>query len=154
MSGSNVRADETYTIRQLCEEFGCTPRALRFYEDKAMLAPARDGLNRIYRNRDRVRLRLILQGKRVGLSLNEIAELLDLYDPADGGAVQMARSLKKAQERVKALEAQRVELEVTIADLKTGCAAIEKQLRNWRPDLLPEAAERGEGVSQLASEPV
>ena len=70
------RPARTYTIRQLCLEFKCTPRALRFYEDKGLLTPARDGMNRVYSYRDRARLQLILRGKRVGLSLSEIGEIL------------------------------------------------------------------------------
>src|SRR4051812_46554183 len=80
------RPHRTFTIRQLCLEFKCTPRALRFYEDKGLLAPARDGLNRVYSYKDRARLQLILQGKRVGLALAEIGEILDLYEVDDGGA--------------------------------------------------------------------
>lgn len=137
----SARPESTYSIRQLCEEFGCTPRALRFYEDKGMLAPAREGLNRVYHNRDRVRLGLILQGKRVGLALNEIGEILDLYDPADGGAQQMACSLKKGRQRILALEAQRLEIEAAIVDLKRGCELMERRLKKIRPDLLPPGAE-------------
>jgi DNA-binding transcriptional MerR regulator len=70
------RLPRTYTIRQLCLEFKCTARALRFYEDKGLLDPARDGMNRVYSYRDRARLQLILRGKRVGLSLAEIGEIL------------------------------------------------------------------------------
>ena len=84
------RPQRTYSIRQLCLEFECTPRALRFYEDKGLLVPARDGMNRVYSYKDRARLKLILQGKRVGLSLAEIGEILDLYELDAGGAAQMA----------------------------------------------------------------
>jgi len=80
------RPERTFTIRNLCNEFKATPRALRFYEDKGLLSPAREGLNRVYSHKDRVRLQLILRGKRVGLSLSEIRELLDLYDENDDGA--------------------------------------------------------------------
>ena len=73
------RPERTYTIRQLCTEFTVTPRALRFYEDKGLLSPAREGLNRVYNHRDRARLILILRGKRVGLSLAVIRDILDLY---------------------------------------------------------------------------
>ena len=93
------RPIRTFTIRQLCLEFRCTPRALRFYEDKGLLAPARDGLNRVYSYKDRARLQLILRGKRVGLALAEIGEILDLYEVDDGGAQQAAKSLRKFKER-------------------------------------------------------
>ena len=80
------RPERSFTIRQLCREFGATPRALRFYEDKGLLAPARNGLNRVYSYKDRARLQLILRGKRVGLALAEIREILALYDSwGDGG---------------------------------------------------------------------
>src|ERR1700760_3214710 len=97
MPGSSER---TYTIRQLCREFGVTPRALRFYEDKGLLSPGRQGMNRVYSHRDHGRLVLILRGKRVGLSLNEIREILDLYKVGDGGTAQMARTIKKFSEKM------------------------------------------------------
>lgn len=135
------RPERTFAIRQLCQEFKVTPRALRFYEDKGLLSPARDGMNRVYNHRDRVRLQLILQGKRVGLSLNEIREILDLYDHKDGGAAQMARSLKKFRERIVALKAQREDIEGAIVALEAGCVRLEGQLKNLRPDLLPQATD-------------
>ena len=135
------RPERTFAIRQLCQEFRVTPRALRFYEDKGLLSPARDGMNRVYNHRDRVRLQLILQGKRVGFSLNEIREILDLYDHNDGGAAQMARSLRKFRERILALKAQREDIEGAIQALEDGCVRLERQLSELRPDLLPQAAD-------------
>ncbi len=135
------RPERTFAIRQLCLEFKVTPRALRFYEDKGLLAPARDGMNRVYNHRDRVRLQLILQGKRVGFSLNEIREILDLYDHNDGGAAQMARSLRKFRERILALRAQREDIDGAIHALEEGCVRLERQLSGLRPDLLPQAAD-------------
>lgn len=135
------RPNRTYTIRQLCLEFRCTPRALRFYEDKGLLSPARDGMNRVYSHRDRARLQLILRGKRVGLALSEIREILDLYEVGDGGATQMAKSLAKFRERIKALEAQRVDIDKAIEELKMGVEFMESKLAETRPDLLPRAAD-------------
>ena len=135
------RPQRTYTIRQLCLEFKCTPRALRFYEDKGLLSPARDGMNRVYSYKDRARLQLILRGKRVGLALAEIGEILDLYEVGDGGAQQAARSLKKFRERIVALESQKVDIDNAIHELKAGCEALEKRLAETRPDLLPKAQE-------------
>jgi DNA-binding transcriptional MerR regulator len=112
---------------------------LRFYEDKGLLYPAREGMNRVYNHRDRARLQLILRGKRVGLSLSEIREILDLYDENDGGAAQMAKSLKKFRERIAALEAQREDIDGAIEQLRGGCARMERQLSEIRPDLLPQA---------------
>src|SRR6195952_5956838 len=133
------RPNRHFTIRQLCQEFQCTPRALRFYEDKGLLNPARDGLNRIYSYRDRARLQLILRGKRVGLALAEIGEILDLYEVDDGGAQQAAKSLRKFQERILALQSQKVDIDNAIEELKAGCTALESRLAETRPDLLPRA---------------
>ena len=133
------RPARTYTIRQLCLEFKCTPRALRFYEDKGLLNPARDGMNRDYSYRDRGRLQLILRGKRVGLSLSEIGEILDLYEADESGAAQAAKSLKKFRERIVALEQQKKDIDDAIAQLEAGVQAMEKRLTETRPDLLPRA---------------
>jgi DNA-binding transcriptional MerR regulator len=133
------RPHRTFTIRQLCQEFKCTPRALRFYEDKGLLSPARDGMNRVYSYKDRARLQLILRGKRVGLALAEIGEILDLYEVDDGGAQQAARSLKKFKERIVALEQQKLDIDGAIEALKAGVVAMEKVLADTRPDLLPKA---------------
>ena len=151
------RPERTFTIRQLCVEFKVTPRALRFYEDKGLLSPAREGLNRVYNHRDRARLILILRGKRVGLSLSEIREILDLYKIDDGGATQMAKSLKKFRERIVAFEAQRADVDHAIDLLREACTAFEARLAQVRPDLLPQAADydsvlraRLDGVHEMA----
>jgi DNA-binding transcriptional MerR regulator len=135
------RPARTYTIRQLCLEFKCTPRALRFYEDKGLLNPARDGMNRVYTYRDRGRLVLILKGKSVGLSLSEIGEILDLYEADDSGIQQAAKSLRKFQERIVALEQQKKDIDDAIEQLQSGISAMEKRLVATRPDLLPRAAD-------------
>ena len=93
MSDASRTPERTYTIRQLCREFDVTPRSLRFYEDKGLLSPGRQGVNRVYSHRDRGRLILILRGKLVGFSLNEIGEMLDLYDKDERHAAQMAAAL-------------------------------------------------------------
>ena len=151
------RPERTFTIRQLCVEFKVTPRALRFYEDKGLLSPAREGLNRVYNHRDRARLILILNGKRVGLSLSEIREILDLYKIDDGGATQMAKSLKKFRERIVAFEAQREDVDHAIDLLRDACTRFEARLAQVRPDLLPQAADydsvlraRLDGVHEMA----
>lgn len=135
------RPVRTYTIRQLCLEFKCTPRALRFYEDKGLLTPARDGMNRVYSYRDRARLQLILRGKRVGLSLAEIGEILDLYEADESGAAQAAKSLRKFKERIVALELQKQDIDAAIAQLQGGITEMERRLAETRPDLLPRAAD-------------
>ncbi|HEY3798932.1 MAG TPA: MerR family DNA-binding transcriptional regulator [Caulobacteraceae bacterium] len=133
------RPERTFTIRQLCLEFKCTPRALRFYEDKGLLAPARQGMNRVYSYKDRARLQLILRGKRVNLSLSEIREILDLYDKNDGGAAQNVVALRRFRERIVTLEQQREDLDHAIDELRTACTDLEEQLAKSRPDLLPQA---------------
>ena len=147
------RPARTYSIRQLCLEFKCTPRALRFYEDKGLLNPARDGMNRVYSYRDRGRLQLILRGKRVGLSLAEIGEILDLYEADDTGAAQAAKSLKKFRERVVALEQQKRDIDDAIVQLQQGIAAMEKRLAETRPDLLPRAEAYDQVLRSRLDEP-
>lgn len=135
------RPERTYTIRQLCNEFKVTPRALRFYEDKGLLFPARDGLNRVYSHRDRARVILILRGKRVGLSLSVIRDILDLYKTDETGAAQMAKSVRKFREQILALEAQREDIDHAVSELKEAVAVFENRLAQVRPDLLPQAAD-------------
>lgn len=122
-------APELYSITALAEEFAVTPRAIRFYEDKGLLTPQRVGLNRIYGRRDRVRLGLILRGKRLGFSLSDIREMLDLYDLGDGQVEQMRVTLRKSRERLAALERQRRDLDEAIAELKEACLHLEGALR-------------------------
>jgi len=115
--------DRTYTISQLAREFEVTPRALRFYEDKGLLTPRREGLNRVYSHRDRGRLQLILRGKRVGLSLLEIKEILDLYKVDQRAQAQTA--LKKYKGRIVELERQREDVDAAIQTLHIGIRQIE-----------------------------
>ena len=120
------QVDRTYTISELAREFGVTARALRFYEDKGLLTPRRDGLNRVYSHRDRGRLQLIIRGKRVGLSLIEIRELLDLYKIDQRAQAQAA--LKKYKARIVALEQQRDDIDAAIESLQQSIALTEKFL--------------------------
>ena len=135
------RPERTFTIRQLCIEFKVTPRALRFYEDKGLLSPAREGLNRVYNHRDRARLILILRGKRVNLSLAVIRDILDLYKSDETGAAQMAKSVRKFREQIVSLEAQREDLDHAVTELKQAVSVFEGRLAQVRPDLLPQAAD-------------
>ena len=108
-----------YMIGELCEEFGVTPRALRFYEDQQLIAPERRGTSRFYSDRDRARLSWILRGKRVGFSLNEIRELLDLYDLGDHRQTQRRVTIERCRERIAALSRQKDDIDATLAELES-----------------------------------
>jgi DNA-binding transcriptional MerR regulator len=114
----NVNADEMYSITDLAHELGVTPRTLRFYEDKGLLTPQRVGGTRVYLQRDRARLILILRGKRLGFSLKEIGEYLDLYDTDKTQRAQIDKLLLLVRERIDLLEQQRDALEETLSELK------------------------------------
>lgn len=107
-----------YTVTELAEELGVTPRAIRFYESKGLLMPERAGSTRVYTHRDRARLLLILRGKRLGFSLAEIKEFLDLYVVDTSQTEQLRLLRKKVRERLNALEEQRRDLEASVEELK------------------------------------
>jgi DNA-binding transcriptional MerR regulator len=107
----------TYTISELAGEFGVSSRALRLYEESKLLAPKREGTKRIYAERDRVRLRLVLRGKRLGWSLAEIRESFKLYDSSLGEEAQLYYLLEKLDARRKILETQKQDVELALADL-------------------------------------
>lgn len=123
-------AAETYTITDLAEEFAITTRAIRFYEDKGLLSPRRNGLNRVYGRRDRARLKLVLRGKRLGFSLADIREMLDLYDVGDGQSEQLKLMQVKIRERLAALRRQREDIDEAIAELEEGQRQIQVHLNN------------------------
>lgn len=106
------------TIREMCDAFEVTPRTLRFYEAKELLSPLREGQKRLYSKRDRARLKLILRGKRFGFSLEDIRQLLDLYDLGDQQATQLKAVYDMGLERLAEMESQRAELDEAITDLK------------------------------------
>ena len=110
--------EQTYTIGQMCNAFGVTPRTLRFYEAKGLLFPIREGTRRFFTRACRARLTLILQGKRFGFSLEDIRQLLDLYHLGDQQVTQILRTSELARERLAAMEAQRDELTLAIDDLR------------------------------------
>src|SRR5690348_4725044 len=120
-----MNANRTFTIRQLTKEFSVTARTLRFYEDEGLIAPARRGQTRIYSTRDRARITLILRGRRVGFSLAEIREILDLYDVHDGGKTQIMHARKKFEERVNTLERQKIDIEESLIELRRAIHTID-----------------------------
>ena len=119
-----------YSIGEMCEAFAVTARALRFYEDEQLIAPERRGTTRLYTDRDRARLAWILRGKRVGLSLADIKELLDLYDVGDVRETQRVKTIERCQEQVDRLERQRVDIDATLAELNEFISLLKGEERN------------------------
>lgn len=132
--------DTLTPIGDMCAEFDVTPRTLRFYEAKELLAPVRDGQRRLFTRRDRARLKLILQGKRFGFSLEEIRQLLDLYDAGDQQLTQLTRTFEIGQERLADMERQRAELDEAITELK-------EQLK-WGEDMIASLTNTGRAAAE------
>jgi len=128
--------EDLLTIREMCDQFEVTPRTLRFYEAKELIFPIREGQKRLFTSRDRARLKLILRGKRFGFSLEQIRQLLNLYDVEDKGERQLREVCEAAKERLADMERQRDELIVGIEDLRARIEWGEAQLKEYadRPD--------------------
>jgi len=118
-----------FSISELATEFDVTPRAIRFYEDHGLLAPKRAGQRRIYSPRDRTRLKLTLRGKRLGLTLSEIRELIDMYEPGRDERPQLARFLAVLEAHKASLLQQRSDIEAQLSELQAFEKRIKKQLR-------------------------
>ena len=130
-------SEDTMTIREMCDAYGVTPRTLRFYEAKELLFPIREGQRRLFTKSDRARLKLILRGKRFGFSLEEIRQLLDLYNIGDQQATQLALTYDIGQKRLSDMIKQRDELNEAIEDLTAQLNWGEKMIASLH---MPKAA--------------
>ncbi len=124
---ADKRPTESFTISELAVEFGLTPRTIRFYEDEGLISPGRSGINRVYTRRDRARLELICRGKRLGFSLAEVKEFLDLYDRDRRQIEQMKYAAALARQRIDSLERQLEDVKQTLTDLRR----IEKEMIDY-----------------------
>jgi len=120
---------DEFSISELASEFDVTPRAIRFYEDHGLLAPTRAGQRRIYSPRDRTRLKLTLRGKRLGLTLSEIRELIDMYEPGRDERPQLTRFLAVLESHKASLLQQRGDIEAQLTELEAFEKRIRKQLK-------------------------
>ena len=118
-----------FSISELAREFEVTPRAIRFYEDQGLMSPRRDGQRRIYTARDRTRLKLTLRGKRLGLSLSEIRELIDMYEPGQDERPQLERFLAVLESHRAGLLQQRADIEAQLSEIQTFEKRVRKQLK-------------------------
>lgn len=134
-------SDELMTIRQMCEAFEVTPRTLRFYEARELIFPERRGQHRLYDRRDRARLTLILRGKRFGFSLEQIRQLLELYEPGGANRTQIAATIAIARDRLADMERQYAELREAIVELKSQLNDAEARL-----DAVPSDAEHNQST--------
>ena len=124
--------DTLMTIRQMCDALEVTPRSLRLYEARELLFPQRNGQHRLYGRTDRARLKLILRGKRFGFSLEQIRQLLELYDPAERNITQTEATLATARERLADMERQHQELGIALSELRDQIAQGETWLQNLK----------------------
>ncbi|NDV89999.1 MerR family transcriptional regulator [Alteromonas sp. 345S023] len=114
---STPNNDPTYAIGELAREFDITPRTIRFYEEQGLLSPTRTGQNRVYDNKDRVRLKLILRGKRLGFSLAEVKTLFDMYDSNPNSAVQLEAMLAMTEQKRAVLNQQLEDIKMLMTEL-------------------------------------
>ncbi len=124
--------NDVLTIRQMCDTFDVTLRTLRFYESKELLFPIRQGTRRLFTRRDRARMKLILRGKRYGFNLEDIRQLLDMYDRDRDEIAQIARGQEVAASRLAQMEAERAELDTSIAELKAQMAWADGMIKAGR----------------------
>lgn len=130
---SAERAGATYSISELAQEFALTTRAIRFYEDEGLLSPLRRGQTRVYGERERTRIKLILRGKRLGLALSEIRELFDIYASSGNERPQLAKFLQMLADRRAMLLQQREDIDAVLAEIDVLERDCRRRLRNGRP---------------------
>jgi DNA-binding transcriptional MerR regulator len=128
----NATEPSEFTISELAREFDVTPRAIRFYEDQGLIAPRREGQRRVYTPRDRTRLKLTLRGKRLGLTLSEIKELIDMYEPGRDQRPQLERFLAVLDAHKTSLAQQRADLEAQLSEIEAFEKRVRKQLAERR----------------------
>ena len=133
----------TYSISDLAKEFALTTRAIRFYEDEGLLAPRRSGRNRIYGERERVRIKLVLRGKRLGLSLSEIRELLDLYEATHSERPQLVKFLEVLAARRAMLVQQQEDIAIVLAEIDSLERQCRRRLRQDAPIAATTKSDRG-----------
>ena len=126
----NMPREQTFTITELAREFDITPRAIRYYEDQGLICPERAGQSRVYSKRDRTRLKLTLRGKRLGLTLSEIRELIDMYEPGRDERPQLARFLAVLEAHKANLLQQRADIEAQLSELQAFEKRIRRQLKH------------------------
>jgi DNA-binding transcriptional MerR regulator len=131
---------KTHTISELAKEFGVTTRTIRYYEDQGLLSPSRDGLNRVFTSRDRVRLKLALRGKRLGFSLGEIRELFALYDISRDEQRQLEEFLARLERRRTLLEQQREDIEVMLNEINFFAGQCRRLLKSKHESELEKSA--------------
>ena len=141
--------ERTYTIRELADRFGVTARTLRFYEQKGLLNPERIGSARIYSAADRARLDLILRGKRIGFSLEDIKEMMDIESLDSRSNDQLQRALTRFRDRISTLQVQREDIDQSISDLEAGCLWLEERLADREPS--DDIKIRARAFEQLAA---
>ena len=137
----DVKGEKLYGVGELAREFGITTRAIRFYEEQGFVKPLRRGRTRFFRQRDRVRLRLVLRGKRLGFSLAEIAEIIFMYDAEPGESGQLYHFLGKIAERRKVLASKQRDIELALRELDD----VEQRCRQRLAQLGENGAKAGQG---------
>lgn len=128
LSTTDISAAEPVKIGEMAKHFGVTLRTLRFYEDKGLINPARDGNTRLYSNRDKARLKLIMLGRKVGFSLRDVKQIMDLYDPTGSNAKQLRLTIDKSEKQLGRLQKQQLAIAEAIDELSQLMASVRRML--------------------------